>query len=236
MIGGGLVGTAIAYGLARIGQRVALFDEGDIALRLQLIAAERNTTPAETGYLPAALPDQADHAGRACIAAADRRVGRRGRSHQAMSLTRNGLAMLLAGCLLHACAAHAVLSINEPWLRAERDGRSAALFVRLTSSDEAAVVAVDSFAARRTSMRDAARAVNAIALPAGTLVELRPGGFHVRLDGLVRRLKLGEHVPVTLVITTAGGLKQTIYVNAEVRHHSPSEDEISPHQSHTHRR
>ena len=33
VIGGGLVGTAIAYGLARIGQRVVLFDEGDIAWR-----------------------------------------------------------------------------------------------------------------------------------------------------------------------------------------------------------
>ncbi|HUH95174.1 MAG TPA: FAD-binding oxidoreductase [Casimicrobiaceae bacterium] len=33
VIGGGLVGTAIAYGLARLGRRVALLDEGDIAYR-----------------------------------------------------------------------------------------------------------------------------------------------------------------------------------------------------------
>ncbi len=33
VIGGGLVGGAIAYGLARLGRNVALFDEGDIALR-----------------------------------------------------------------------------------------------------------------------------------------------------------------------------------------------------------
>lgn len=33
VIGGGLVGGAIAYGLARIGRRVALLDEGDIAFR-----------------------------------------------------------------------------------------------------------------------------------------------------------------------------------------------------------
>ena len=31
--GGGLVGAAIAYGCARLGQRVAVFDEGDVALR-----------------------------------------------------------------------------------------------------------------------------------------------------------------------------------------------------------
>lgn len=33
VIGGGLVGTAIAYGLARSGQRVVLLDEGDVAYR-----------------------------------------------------------------------------------------------------------------------------------------------------------------------------------------------------------
>jgi glycine/D-amino acid oxidase-like deaminating enzyme len=33
VIGGGLVGAAIAWGLARAGQRVAVFDEGDIAYR-----------------------------------------------------------------------------------------------------------------------------------------------------------------------------------------------------------
>jgi len=33
VIGGGLVGSAIAYGLARLGRRVCLYDEGDIAYR-----------------------------------------------------------------------------------------------------------------------------------------------------------------------------------------------------------
>src|SRR6266576_2082028 len=33
VIGGGLVGSAIAYGLARVGQKAALLDEGDVAFR-----------------------------------------------------------------------------------------------------------------------------------------------------------------------------------------------------------
>src|SRR5206468_580857 len=33
VIGGGLVGSAIAWGLARLGARVVVLDEGDIALR-----------------------------------------------------------------------------------------------------------------------------------------------------------------------------------------------------------
>jgi len=33
VVGGGLVGSAIAWGLARVGQRVAVLDQGDVALR-----------------------------------------------------------------------------------------------------------------------------------------------------------------------------------------------------------
>ena len=33
VIGGGLVGCAIAYGLLRLGKRVAMLDEGDVAFR-----------------------------------------------------------------------------------------------------------------------------------------------------------------------------------------------------------
>src|SRR5690348_4358112 len=33
VIGGGLVGSAIAWGLARAGQRVTILDEGDVAYR-----------------------------------------------------------------------------------------------------------------------------------------------------------------------------------------------------------
>ena len=33
VVGGGLVGSAIAWGLGRLGKRVAVLDEGDIAYR-----------------------------------------------------------------------------------------------------------------------------------------------------------------------------------------------------------
>ena len=40
ILGGGLVGSSIGYGLARLGHRVAMFDEGDLAWR-----ASRGITP-----------------------------------------------------------------------------------------------------------------------------------------------------------------------------------------------
>ncbi len=33
VIGGGVIGTAIAFGLARLGERTAILDEGDVAFR-----------------------------------------------------------------------------------------------------------------------------------------------------------------------------------------------------------
>lgn len=48
------------------------------------------------------------------------------------------------------------------------------------------------------------RPVEAIALPAGTAVELRPGGLHVMLLDLVAPLTVGESVAVTFVFRDAG--------------------------------
>ena len=156
------------------------------------------------------------------------------RGHRCSLAARTLVAILMTWITLTGVA-HAVLSINEPWVRAAPDGRTAELFVNLRSSDAATVTAVDSFAARRIEMRDGKHAARSITLAANTLVALRPDGLHLKLTGLVRRLKPGEHVPVTLVITSADGMRQTIYINAEVRRRSPSEDEMNPRGPHVHR-
>lgn len=51
------------------------------------------------------------------------------------------------------------------------------------------------------------RQVEAIALPAGQKVELKPGGLHVMLIGLKQPLALGSKVPVTLRFERAGEVK-----------------------------
>lgn len=148
------------------------------------------------------------------------------------------VAALLAGLAWLGCAgfAQAVLSINEPWVRVAPDGRSAEVFAKLRSSDAATLASVDSFASRRIEMRgaDGRRKVASIALPANELVELKPGSLHLKMSGLHRRISLGEHVPVTLVVASADGRKQTIHINAEVRRRSATEDEGDPHGGHSH--
>ena len=127
-------------------------------------------------------------------------------------------------------SAHAIFSVTEPWVRAAPDGRNAEFFVKLRSSDEAALVGVDSFAARSAMLLAAGSraAVRSIPLPANTVVELKADDARVRLAGLVRKLKLGEHVPLTLFVRGADGKEQKVFVNAEVRHRSPTEDELDP--------
>jgi periplasmic copper chaperone A len=54
-------------------------------------------------------------------------------------------------------------------------------------------------------------------VPAGKTVELKPGGYHVMLMGLVAPLKEGETVPVTLTFKAKDGKTQTVEVKAPVR-------------------
>jgi len=51
------------------------------------------------------------------------------------------------------------------------------------------------------------RQVDAIELPAGKTVDLKPGGMHVMFLGLKQPLDLGSKVPVTLKFERAGEIK-----------------------------
>jgi copper(I)-binding protein len=51
------------------------------------------------------------------------------------------------------------------------------------------------------------RQIDAIELPAGKTVELKPGGLHVMFIGLKQPLALGTKVPVTLRFEKAGEVK-----------------------------
>jgi copper(I)-binding protein len=139
-----------------------------------------------------------------------------------------GVAIALA---LASAVAHAILSINEPWVRAAADGRSAEVFMKLKSSDAATLIGVDSFAARTVAIRapGSRRPLPELALPANVVVNMKPDDVRLGLNGLVRRLKLGEHVPVTLIVRSTDGTQQKLYINAEVRRHSPTDDELNPH-------
>jgi hypothetical protein len=55
--------------------------------------------------------------------------------------------------------------------------------------------------------------VDAVPVPAGETVELKPGGYHVMLIGLTKDLSAGDTLDVTLTFEPGG----TVDVSAEVR-------------------
>lgn len=95
----------------------------------------------------------------------------------------------------------------------------------LISSEDAKVVGVASPVAAAVELHSSAmengvmqmRALDAIALPAGKPIELKPGGVHVMLMGLARPATAGESFPLVFTIEDKRGKRSRLEVSAAVR-------------------
>jgi hypothetical protein len=153
-------------------------------------------------------------------------------------LSRCRAASIALTFALTAAAAQAagLFIVNQPWVRPAQAGQASEAYMDLTSTAGATLVGVASAEAAITSIRtpDAQRGnPRDVALPAGKLVALAPGGYRIALQRLVRTLKLGDRVNLTLIVEGNDGARQEIAVNAEVRLRSPIDDELRAHK-HTH--
>lgn len=139
--------------------------------------------------------------------------------------------------LLIALPAAAQVTVTDPWVRGTVAGQMATgAFMKLQSAKDAklleaaspvaGVVEIHEMAMENNIMR--MRAVPALPLPAGRVVELKPGGYHVMLMDLKQQMKEGEVVPVTLVVETAGK-RETIEVKAPVRAPTARSDMMKKH-------
>jgi copper(I)-binding protein len=140
-----------------------------------------------------------------------------------MFTTRHALAA--AAALLVATSAVAQVTVTDPWVRGTVTGQMATgAFMQLKSAADAKLVEARSAVAGVVEIHEMRlendimrmRAVDALALPAGRSVELKPGGYHVMLMDLKQPLKEGDTVPVTLVVESRGK-RETIEVSAPVR-------------------
>jgi len=133
---------------------------------------------------------------------------------------------------LWALIAAGLLVTTLPWVKVAPDGRSAEVFVEITSGDPASLVGVSTPAASSATLLAPGKArkpAKEIALAGGTRTALAPGKHRIALDALKRPLKLGDRVPVTLTIQSADGARQDVGFNAEVRKRSALEDELKAH-------
>lgn len=126
-----------------------------------------------------------------------------------------------------SAAAQADIAIKDPWVRATvPQQRATGVFMTITADKDAKLVAGSSPVAGLVEIHEMAmdgnvmkmRAVaGGLDLPAGKPVELKPGGYHVMLIDLKQTVKVGDTVPVTLVVEGKDGKKESIEIKAQVR-------------------
>jgi periplasmic copper chaperone A len=137
--------------------------------------------------------------------------------------------LLLASALFASFAAQAqspVVKVDDPWVRATvAPQKATGAFMQLTSAKPVKVVAASSPVAavveiHEMKMDDGVmkmRAVDALPLPAGQAVALKPGSYHVMLMGLKGPIKAGGTVPLTLTVEGEDKQRTTVEIKAQAR-------------------
>ena len=125
-------------------------------------------------------------------------------------------AFLVASLALAAMSSFAQVKIEGAWARPTVQGQQAGGgYLSITSAAADRLLGGSTQVAQQFELHTMAmrgdvmemRQVDAIELPAGKKVELKPGGLHVMFIGLKAPLKVGDKVPVTLKFEKAGELK-----------------------------
>ena len=135
---------------------------------------------------------------------------------------------LVAALALAAAAlpALAQVTVKDAWVRGMvAQQKATGAFMQVTSAQPARLVSISSPAAGVVEIHEMTmdkgvmkmRAVQALELPAGKTVDLKPGGYHVMMMDLKQPLKDGDTVPFTMVIEGADKTKSQVEVMAVVK-------------------
>lgn len=158
-------------------------------------------------------------------------------AHRGAAVARHVAQVILLGAAFAGAArADGVVSVSLPWVRVAPGGGAGEVFMEITSSAGATLVAVGSRDARKVTLLGPGtprKAVKSIDLPAGTAVALVPKGYRVALEGLKGPLRQGDHVALDLVVVDSDGTRRELATRAEVRRRSAKDDEMTPH-AHAH--
>ncbi len=122
--------------------------------------------------------------------------------------------------------AQAQTTASEAWARGTVAAQKATgVFVQLRSPDGARLVGGSSPAAARVEIHEMRmeegvmkmREVPALELPAGQMVALKPGGYHLMLMELKQPLKAGDTLALSLQIERPGKPAETLTLQVPVR-------------------
>ena len=150
--------------------------------------------------------------------------------------------LVAAATLIAAAAAQAQVTVKDAWVRATVPQQKATgAFMQLQSTKDTKLVSASSPLTPNVEVHEMAmqdnvmkmRQVPAIELPAGKVVELKPGSYHVMLMNLQKPVSVGDTVSLTLSFEGKDGKRETVEVQAPVR---PLNSNAAPasHGGHTH--
>ena len=140
-----------------------------------------------------------------------------------MKRTRFRLAAGLAALLTAAAQAQtAAPKIEAAWARPTVAGQAGgggflkitggAAADRLVSGNAGVAKAVELHTMEMDGNVMRMRQIDAIEVPAGQTIELKPGGRHIMFVGLTKTLKNGDHFPLTLRFEKAGEVRVDVKV------------------------
>ncbi|MDR2127697.1 MAG: copper chaperone PCu(A)C [Burkholderiaceae bacterium] len=148
-----------------------------------------------------------------------------------MHMKKRNAARVLFSALWLAAAAVAAQTqqvvVKDAWARATvAQQKATGVFMQLAASQDARLLSGASPVAAAVEIHEMTmngdvmkmRALpDGLALPAGKTVELKPGGLHIMLIDLKQQIQPGDVVPLTLVIETRDGQRETLQVHAPAR-------------------
>jgi len=139
----------------------------------------------------------------------------------------NKYTLLLLACLTPlASLADQQITVSHSWARATMPGQEVgAAYMQLQSSTDATLTevsspAADSIEIHKMAMKDGVmemRMMESLPLPAGKVVKLEPGGFHLMLFDLKRPLKAGESLSLSLKFKEKSGKSYTQQIQVPIK-------------------
>ena len=140
-----------------------------------------------------------------------------------MTYTQHIAALALSIATLPAWAQ---TTVKDAWVRGTvAQQKATGAFLQITSTAGGKLLSVSSPVAGVVELHEMSmdgstmkmRAVDAVELPAGKAVILKPGGLHVMLMDLKKPMADGDSVPLTLVVQGKDGKQETLQVQAKVK-------------------
>lgn len=159
-------------------------------------------------------------------------------THQIFTTTALLSALWGTAAMAHPDAAH--VHADHAWARASVPGQQATgAFMQLIAQEPLRLVGVETAAAAHAEIHEMKmdgdvmrmRSIDALDLPQGVAVTLKPGGYHLMFQQLKAPLQEGTQVPLTLVFQDAKGETSRLHLKVPVQRMGPA---ATPNPAHVH--